>query len=98
EPYHKLETMFQHLRRAGQLADINGLVIGEMTDMPEEDIPYGKSVDEIVLEACDGYDFPIVSGVPFAHGDTILTFPMSLPVELSAGDNATLTFLEPPVG
>ncbi len=98
EPYHKLETMFQHLRRSGQLDGISGLIVGESIDIPEEDIPFGRTVDEIVLEACEGLEIPIVAGVPCGHGQTILTFPISLPVELQAADGrAQLTFLEAPV-
>lgn len=98
EPYHKLETMFQHLRRSGQLDSITALIIGEITDIPEEKVPFGSTVEEIILEACNGLDFPIVAGVPCAHGRSILTFPISLPVELYATwDRITLNFLEPPV-
>lgn len=98
EPYHKLETMFQHLRRSGLLDGISGLIVGEITDIPQEDTPFGRTVDEIVLEACEGLEIPIVTGVPCGHGQTILTFPISLPVELRAGDDtAELTFLEAPV-
>lgn len=98
EPYHKLETMFQHLRRSGQLADIAGLIVGEITNIPEEEIPFGMTVEDVVLEACRGLDIPIVTGVPCAHGKSILTFPLSLPVELqAAAGQITLSFLEPPV-
>ncbi len=98
EPYHKLETMFQHLRRSGLLEGISGLIVGEFTDIPQEDIPFGRTVDEIVLEACEGLEIPIVAGVPCGHGQTILTLPISLPVELRAGEGtAELTFLEAPV-
>jgi len=98
EPFHKLETMFQHLRRSGQLEEIAGLIVGEIIEIPEEEIPFGKTVEEIILEAFDGAAIPIISGVPCGHGTSILTFPISLPVKLQAGaDQTRLTFLEPPV-
>ncbi len=98
KPYHKLETMLQHLRRSGQLEEIAGLIVGEIIDIEEEIIPFGKTVEDIILEAFDSTTIPIISGVPCGHGPSILTFPMSLPVKLQAGaDQTTLTFLEPPV-
>jgi muramoyltetrapeptide carboxypeptidase len=98
EPYHKLETMFQQFRRSGLLDNINGLIIGEILDIPEEDIPFGRSVEDIVMEACEGLEIPIVCGVPCGHGSSILTFPISLPVSLTASnEQVTLDFLESPV-
>ena len=98
EPYHKLETMFQHFRGAGLLEGITGLIIGEIHDIPEEEIPFGRSVEDIILEACEGLNIPIVSGIPCGHGSSILTFPISLPVSLSVSKmQTTLDFLESPV-
>ncbi|UCH62849.1 MAG: LD-carboxypeptidase [Fidelibacterota bacterium] len=98
EPFHKLETMFQHLRRSNQLEEIAGLIVGEITDIPEEEIPFGKTVEDIILETFEGTAIPIISGVPCGHGSSILTFPISLPVKLQAGaGQIRLTFLEPPV-
>ena len=98
EPLHKIESMFQQLRRSGMLAVIAGLIVGEFTAIPREDVPFGKTVDDIVLEACEGLDIPIVTGVPCGHGSSILTFPLSLPAELRTADGqATLSFQESPV-
>ncbi|MFC1619485.1 LD-carboxypeptidase [Candidatus Neomarinimicrobiota bacterium] len=98
EPYHKLETMFQQLRRGGLLDSISGLIIGEILDIPEEEIPFGISVEDIIMEACEGLDIPIVSGVPCGHGSSILTFPISLPVSLTVSHKqVTLDFMESPV-
>lgn len=98
EPYHKLETMFQQLRRSGKLDRITGLIVGEILDIPEEETPFGRTVEDIILEACEGLDIPIVCGVPCGHGSSILTFPISLPVSLTASkEQVTLDFLESPV-
>jgi muramoyltetrapeptide carboxypeptidase len=98
EPYHKLETMFQQLRMGGQLDHITGLIIGEILDIPEEEIPFGRTVEDIIMEACEGLDIPIACGVPCGHGSSILTFPISLPVSLTASkEQVTLDFLESPV-
>jgi muramoyltetrapeptide carboxypeptidase len=98
EPLHKLESMFQHLRRSGQLDEIVGLIVGEITDVPEEEVPFGMTVKDIVLDACYGLDIPIISGVPCGHGKSILTFPLSIPVNLQAESTGiTLQFLEPAV-
>ena len=98
EPLHKLETMLQQLRASGLLSGIAGLIVGEMTDIPEEPLPFGYGLREMILSACDGLDIPIIMGPPIGHGDTILTLPMGIPARLEAGpDRASLQFLDAPV-
>ena len=98
EPLHKLETMLQQLRASGLLSGITGLMVGEMTDIPEEPLPFGYGLREVILSACDGLDIPIIMGPPIGHGDTILTLPMGIPARLEAGpDRASLQFLDAPV-
>ncbi len=98
EPVYKIDRMFQHLRRAGKLREIAALVLGEMTGFPPDEIPFGRTVDEIALEALEGRPVPVVADAPCGHGARLLTFPLSLPVALEADcGRAALHFLESPV-
>ena len=64
--YH-IDRMMQNLKRTGKLKGLKGLVVGGMTDMHDNTIPYGKNAEEIVKEAVDGYDYPVCFNAPFGH-------------------------------
>jgi muramoyltetrapeptide carboxypeptidase len=84
EKIHAFDRMLQHLRASGSLDRIAGLFVGELVEMDEGETPFGKTPDEVVLDACDGLDFPIVTHFPCGHGDYQATLPLSHTVELNA--------------
>jgi len=78
--------------------NITGLIIGELVDMKDQDIPFGKSTDEIVMDVCGDLEIPIISNFPCGHGMYHATMPISIPVRLdSDSQSPTLTILESPV-
>jgi muramoyltetrapeptide carboxypeptidase len=79
--------MMLHLRHSGSLDHINGLIIGEMLEMGDSKVPFGKNVEEIVMDVCGDLDIPIISNYPCGHGDCQATLPVSHQVELIALDN-----------
>ena len=84
EELYAFDRMMLHLKNSGSLAHINGLVIGEMLEMGDSKIPFGKSIDEIVLDICADLDVPIISNFPCGHGEYQATLPVSHEVELHA--------------
>jgi len=84
EKLYAFDRMMLHLKRSGSLDHINGLVIGEMLDMSDGKVPFGKTIDEIVLDVCGDLDIPIVSNFPCGHGDCQATLPVSHEIELNA--------------
>jgi muramoyltetrapeptide carboxypeptidase len=59
--------MLVHLDRSGKLADLAGLIIGDMSDMKDTAIPFGKTAFEIVLEHTGKYNYPVCYGFPVGH-------------------------------
>jgi muramoyltetrapeptide carboxypeptidase len=94
EYYYSFERMLIHLRRAGVLDNIAGLIIGELINMKDEDVPFAKSTDEIVMDICGKMDFPIITNFSCGHGTYQATLPISLPVELHAGNTTSIKLLE----
>ena len=43
------------------------LIIGGMTQMHDNDIPFGQSSEEIILSICNDYNYPIVFNFPAGH-------------------------------
>lgn len=64
--YH-IDRMFQNLKRNGYFENLNGLIIGGMTDMHDNQIPFGYTHEEIILDAVKTYDFPVCFDFPAGH-------------------------------
>ena len=98
EYLYSFERMLIHMKNAGMFDKIAGLVFGELKDLKEEDIPFGRSSDEIIMDICGGLDIPIISNYPCGHGKYQVTLPISIPAELNANDHKPyLKILEPAV-
>lgn len=64
--YH-IDRMLVHLDRCGKLANLAGLIIGDMSDMHDNAIPFGKTAYEIILEQTGKYNYPVCYGFPVGH-------------------------------
>jgi muramoyltetrapeptide carboxypeptidase len=64
--YH-LDRMMMNLKIAGKLKNLKGLVIGGMTDMKDNTVPFGRSAYEIIADAVNDYDYPVVYNFPAGH-------------------------------
>jgi muramoyltetrapeptide carboxypeptidase len=87
EELYRLDRMLLHLHRAGKLRNVKGLLVGEMTNITEQKVRLGRDLEELVLELCEGTDFPIVAGFPCGHGRRLLTVPIGTPARLSANES-----------
>jgi len=98
ENLYAFDRMLFHMKESGMFENIRGLIVGELTEMKDQTIPFGKTTDEIILDVCGDLNIPIVTNFPCGHGNYQATFPISLPVELRADNNfVELLFLESPV-
>ncbi|MDC0249380.1 LD-carboxypeptidase [Flavobacteriales bacterium] len=64
--YH-IDRMMINLKRNGKFEKIRGLIVGCMSDMNDNAIPFGKTAEEIILDYTEDYDFPICFGFPAGH-------------------------------
>lgn len=82
--YH-IDRMMISLKRAGYFERCNGLIIGDFKLKENKGNPFGKTLQEIVLEATEGTDFPIVFDFPAGHVDDNRALIMGRQVELNVG-------------
>lgn len=66
--YH-IDRMMVALKRSGMLKNLAGLIIGGMTDMNDNIIPFGKTAEEIIREHVADFDFPVCFNFPSGHQD-----------------------------
>lgn len=64
--YH-IDRMMLALKRAGKLSKLAGLVVGSMTDMRDNPVPFGKTAEEIIAEHTAEFDYPVCFSFPAGH-------------------------------
>ncbi len=98
EYLYALERMLIQMKQSGMFKNIKGLIIGEMTDIHDQSIPFGKSTDEIILDIFSDIDIPIISNFPCGHGIFQATLPISIESKLNSDlETPSLTLLDSPV-
>ncbi len=93
--YHT-DRMMHQLKLAGKLEKLAGLVLGNFTDMKDNESPFGKNVHEIIAEAVEQYDFPVCFGLPAGHDEVNLALAFGLIWELAVTEeSSTLKLIQP---
>jgi len=64
--YHT-DRMIHQLKLSGKLDNLAGLVLGNFTDMKDNESPFGKTIHEIIAEAVEEYSFPVCYDFPAGH-------------------------------
>lgn len=64
--YH-IDRMMNNLERNNKLKYIKALIVGGMTDMNDNSIPYGKTAEEIIHNFASKYNFPVCFNFPAGH-------------------------------
>lgn len=67
--YH-IDRMMMNLKRCGHLTHLAGLVVGQMSDMHDNSIPFGHTAEEIVRDAVAEYGYPVCFNFPAGHNGT----------------------------
>jgi len=66
--YH-IDRMMMGLKRAGVFNNLKGVIVGGMSSMNDNEIPFGKTAEEIILDELMEFDFPLAFGFPAGHVD-----------------------------
>ena len=82
EYLYSFERMLVQMRASGMFDQINGLIIGELEDIRDREVRFGRNTDEIILDICGDLDIPIVSNFPCGHGKYQATLPISITTEI----------------
>ncbi|MBJ04586.1 MAG: LD-carboxypeptidase [Flavobacteriales bacterium] len=85
--YH-LERMIYTLDRCGFFNKVQGLIIGEMKNILDNEIKFGKNINNLILDIVDKYDFPVCFDFPFGHNrnNTPLVFGANVKLEVNKFD------------
>ncbi len=67
EYFYHIDRMMCSLDRAGKLKNLAALVVGGMTDMKDNSIPFGMNVPEIIHHYTQKYNYPVFFDFPAGH-------------------------------
>ena len=95
EYLYSFERMIVQMRTAGMFDNINGLIIGELEDMKDQEIKFNRNTDQIILDICGDLDIPIISNFPCGHGKYQATLPISIKTNIDTSNpDAPFTITE----
>jgi muramoyltetrapeptide carboxypeptidase len=92
-----IDTLLNHLIRAGKLDGVAGFVFGTAVNLRGQTIPEGPestlSVEELLDELIGPLGIPAIANVPCGHGKHMATLPLGARARVD-GENKTLEILE----
>ncbi len=93
EPPYRLDRMLTHLRLAGKLEGISGLLLGDFLDcdLYQGDSSHkqgGYTSKEALQQILEDLNIPILAGFPAGHGSVNWALPLGLKVRIDANSRA----------
>lgn len=86
--YH-MDRMMMNLKRNGCLESLKGIIVGGMTKMKDNEIPWGKNAMEIIDDVTKKYDIPILYNFPAGHlaDNRALIFGRQISMEVTSWES-----------
>lgn len=91
--YHT-DRMILQLKLSGKLDNLAGLILGDFTDMKDNESPFGMTVHEIISEAVKDFNYPVCFGFPAGHDKKNLALMFGKEWEMNVGNDATTLTLK----
>jgi muramoyltetrapeptide carboxypeptidase len=83
EYLYAIDRMLRCLKRAGKLQNLAGLIIGGFTDMKDNDIPFGQTIPQIIMDVVAEYNYPVCFDFPGGHVSNNCSLVLGKAVNLS---------------
>lgn len=91
--YH-IDRMMMNLKRNGCLENIKGIIVGSMSKMRDNEIPWGKDAFEIIEEITRNYSFPVLYNFPAGHIDDNRALILGSQVTMEVNDRKSILRFE----
>ncbi len=89
--YH-IDRMMMNLKIAGKLKKLKGIIVGGMSDMKDNTVPFGRDAYEIIADAVSDYDYPVIFNFPAGHCEPNLPLIFGRVVKLDVGEKVRVEF------
>lgn len=80
--------MLVQLKRAGFLQHLAGLIVGQFSDMEDNDDSFGLNAFEIIHSHISAFDYPVAFDFPIGHTSTNFALPVGLEATLIVDEKA----------
>ncbi len=87
EALYHIDRMMISLKRADYFKNCKGLIVGNFRLKKNEGNKFGKTLKDIVLEAVEGTDFPVIFDFPAGHVDDNRTLILGSETKLKVTDS-----------
>jgi muramoyltetrapeptide carboxypeptidase len=67
EYLYAADRMLRALKRADKLKNLAGLIVGGFTDMKDNDIPFGQTLPQLIMDVVADYNYPVCFDFPAGH-------------------------------
>lgn len=89
---YRTDRMIHQLKLSGKLDNLAGLILGDFTDMKDNESPFGMNVHEIIADAVKDRKYPVCFGFPAGHNKLNLALMFGREWELNVAEStSTLT-------
>ena len=85
EALYHIDRMMISLKRAGYFKNCKGLIVGDFRLKKNDGNAYFKTLEEIILEAIEGTDFPVVFNFQAGHIDDNRALVLGDYIDLKVG-------------
>lgn len=89
EQLYNLDRMMVQLKRAGFLQNLAGLIVGQFSDMKDNDDDFGYDANEILYAHTKDFDYPIAFNFPIGHTNENYAVPIGVNVKLIVDKNGS---------
>ena len=90
--YH-VDRMMMNLKRNGYFEKVKGIIVGGMTDMHDNSIPFGRNASEIILDITQQYNIPICFDFPAGHLSDNRALIFGKEIRFEVGQSTKVEFL-----
>ena len=87
EYYYAIDRLLWQLKFSGVFHHIGGLILGHFTKMKDNTIPFGLSIEEMVLEKIQEFEFPVAFNFPGGHENENWTIPLGVDMNFKVTKN-----------
>jgi muramoyltetrapeptide carboxypeptidase len=87
---YNIDRMLVQLDRAGKLAQLAGLIVGGFADTKDTSVPFGATIEELILQRVSAYAYPVCFNIPVSHEKENYALKVGVKYEMNVGSKVTL--------